>query len=199
MSEPDELLTPRLRLRRWRRDDAAGIAAIDRDPDVTRYLNRDPGGEGVGPFLPQLEAHWDEHGFGHWAVELLDPGDRAPLIGFAGVVYPEFLPELAHRPELGWRLAPDAWGRGLGTEATVAARDDAFARLGLGSLIAIIHPANERSRRIAAKLGMVVEARVPHPTLGRDVEVWSVDAGTGDRDRARRTPGAFSRSGARGR
>lgn len=171
------------------------LAAINRDPEVTRFLNRQASDEGVGPFVPQLQAHWEEHGFGHWAVTLRDRGERERLIGFAGVAYPTFLPELAHRPELGWRLARDAWGRGLGTEAATAARDDAFARLGLGSLISIIHPDNRRSRRLAAKLGMELEALVPHPTLGRDVEVWSCEHRAGIRpdDPRHRLPGAAGR------
>ncbi len=36
----DELITARLRLRPWREDDVGALAAINRDPEVTRYLNR---------------------------------------------------------------------------------------------------------------------------------------------------------------
>jgi RimJ/RimL family protein N-acetyltransferase len=148
------------------------IAAISRDPEVRTFLDPDATDESLTSFLPRVEAHWDEHGFGLWAVALAEPGAHEVLIGFAGVAYPDFLPDVAHRPELGWRLAHDAWGRGLATEAAAAARDDAFARLGLESLISIIHPANERSRRVAEKLGMAFETLVHHPTLGRDIEVW---------------------------
>jgi len=93
-----------------------------------------------------------------------------------GAAYPTFLPELAARPELGWRLAREAWGRGLAAEAAGAAREDAFARLGLSELISIIHPENRRSRRLAAKLGMVVERQVHNPVLGREVDVWRLAA-----------------------
>lgn len=172
MDEPAELRTPRLRLRRWRSEDGPVIAAISRDPEVRTFLDPDATDESLTSFLPRVEAHWDEHGFGLWAVALAEPGAHEVLIGFAGVAYPDFLPDVAHRPELGWRLAHDAWGRGLATEAAAAARDDAFARLGLESLISIIHPANERSRRVAEKLGMAFETLVHHPTLGRDIEVW---------------------------
>ncbi len=75
-------------------------------------------------------------------------------------------------PELGWRLARSAWGRGLATEAAIAARDDAFARLGLIEIISIIHPRNERSRRVAVKLRMRRAARIENPVIGVDVDVW---------------------------
>ena len=42
----------------------------------------------------------------------------------------------------------------------------------------VIHPENERSRRVATKLGMVVETEVANPRLGRLVEVWSSPPGS---------------------
>lgn len=164
-----EILTPRLRLRRWTAADAAAMAAINRDPEVTRHLNRavDPGG-----FLAGALEHWAAHGFGWFALESREPEHAGRLLGFAGVGFPGFMPELAARPELGWRLARTAWGRGLGTEAATAARDDAFDRLGLPELISIIHPHNARSQRVAVKLGMTIERQARNPVLDRLVDVW---------------------------
>jgi RimJ/RimL family protein N-acetyltransferase len=175
---PEELLTARLRLRRWRPQDEAVMAAINRDAQVTRYLNRAVDPAAVVAFDARVEEHWAEHGFGFWAVELRA---SARLLGFAGVAYPTFLPELAARPELGWRLASDVWGRGFGGESAAAARDHAFAALGLPELISIIHPDNVRSRRLATGLGMTLERLVHNPLLGRDVEVWQLAAPSGPR------------------
>jgi RimJ/RimL family protein N-acetyltransferase len=168
----DELSTPRLRMRSWRTQDEAPMAAINRDPEVTRYLNRPVDETSVQAFFRLVTAHWDEHGFGFWALESREPGSEGRFVGFVGVAYPTFLPELAARPELGWRLAREAWGRGLASEAARAARDDAFARLRLPELISIIHPENARSRRLATRLGMAVERQVRNPLLDCDVDVW---------------------------
>ncbi|MEA2153968.1 MAG: hypothetical protein QOE11_108 [Solirubrobacteraceae bacterium] len=170
MAGVDELRTERLRLRRWRDGDVAPMTAINRDPEVTRYLNAPTDEAAVAIFCARAAEHWGTHGFGHWAVELLDGG----FIGFTGVAYPSFLPQVTGRPELGWRLARAAWGRGLATEAAVAARDDALGRLGLAELISIIHPANARSQSVARKLGMSIEMHAPHPVLGLDVEIWRI-------------------------
>ena len=87
-------------------------------------------GRGGDRRLPgRVEEHWEEHGFGHWAVEPLEGPLAGRMIGFVGVAYPTFLPELASRPELGWRLARESWGSGYATEAALLARDDAFTRL----------------------------------------------------------------------
>ena len=69
-------------------------------------------------------------------------------------------------------MGRSAWGRGLATEAAVAARDDAFGRLGLGEIISIIHPDNERSQRVAVKIGMRHRERIENPVIGLEVDVW---------------------------
>jgi RimJ/RimL family protein N-acetyltransferase len=169
----DELRTERLALRRWRAADEAAMLAINSDPEVTRYLNRPIDRAATAAFHARVQEHWAEHGFGFYAVESCEQGIAGSFIGFVGVGYPTFLPELASRPELGWRLARHAWGRGLATEAATAVRAHAFDVLGLPELISIIHPGNVRSRRVAAKLGMTLERRVLQPVLDREVEVWS--------------------------
>ena len=179
-----ELTTPRLVLRRWRADDAGPMAAINNDPEVARMLNRpvDPGA--ADGFLDRARGHWEEHGFGWWAVEGRELDFRGQLLGFVGLAYPTFLPEVAARPEIGWRLASRAWGRGLATEGAQAAAEDAFTRLELPQLISIIHPANHRSQRVARKLGMTLERQVEHPAREELVDVWVLDRSTGSRRRS---------------
>ncbi len=171
-----ELATPRLRLRRWREDDKAAMAAINRDPEVARYLNRSIGEAASAEFFARMLSHWEERGFGFWAIESLEPDLAGECLGFVGVAYPTFLPELARRPEIGWRLARRAWGRGLATEGALAARDHAFAALQFPALISIIHPENTRSRAVAQRLGMTFHEHVRNPATDRDVEVWQIRA-----------------------
>jgi RimJ/RimL family protein N-acetyltransferase len=150
------------------------MAAINSDPEVMRMLNRPVDEKAVAAFLDRARGHWEEHGFGWFAVEGREGDLCGELIGFVGVAYPTFLPELAARPEIGWRLAPVAWGRGLATEAARAASEDAFTRLELPELISIIHPGNVRSRRVATKLGMAIEGQVDNPLRGERVDVWAL-------------------------
>jgi RimJ/RimL family protein N-acetyltransferase len=170
------LRTQRLILRRWRPEDAAPMAAINSDPAVTEFLNRRMDAAATAAFLDRTTEHWAEHGFGHWAVEPTEGPLAGEMIGFVGVAYPGFLPELATRPELGWRLAAASWGSGYATEAALAARDDAFTRLGLEELISIVHPDNQRSRRVTTKVGMRIERQVHNAVLGLDVDVWQLPA-----------------------
>ncbi|MEO8966411.1 MAG: GNAT family N-acetyltransferase [Solirubrobacteraceae bacterium] len=170
----DELITARLRLRPWREDDVGALAAINRDPEVTRYLNRPVDDAAVEAFFGLVTEHWAQHGFGFWAVDVCGAETAPQFIGFAGVAYPTFLPELAHRPEIGWRLARKVWGRGYATEAARAARDDAFTRLKLPELISIIRAENTRSQRLARTLGMTPEQTVFNPVLNRATDIWQI-------------------------
>lgn len=152
------------------------MAAINQDPEVTRYLNRPVDPDAVAAFYDLVTEHWAEHGFGFFALESTEPATAGAFLGFAGVAYPSLLPALACRPELGWRLATAAWGRGLAAEAALAVRDLAFDRLGFDEVIAIIHPDNARSQGVAHKLAMRVEQQVINPVLGRPVDVWQLNS-----------------------
>jgi RimJ/RimL family protein N-acetyltransferase len=70
--------------------------------------------------------------------------------------------------EIGYRLNPDYWNRGLITEAARAVRDHGFRDWKLPRVISLIHPQNIPSRRVAEKNGMKIEKEITFrgfPTL----------------------------------
>jgi RimJ/RimL family protein N-acetyltransferase len=100
----------------------------------------------------RIEAHWGEHGFGLWAVEV--PG-VAPFAGFVGLSIPGFEAPFTPCVEIGWRLAAPCWGRGYASEAARAALGFGFEELGLAEIVSFTTPDNLRSRRVMEKLGML--------------------------------------------
>ena len=115
---------------------------------------------GVPPFeRPQMEgwvernlAHQARYGYGLWAVIRRSDGH---LIGDCGLEHGD---DPRGDVEIGYDLRRDAWGQGFGTEAATAVRDVAFTALGLPRLVAHIRRGNDRSRRVAEKIGMRHEA-----------------------------------------
>ncbi len=116
--------------------------------------------------LARFRQHWDEHGFGWWAVEL--PG-LAPFIGWVGLSRPRFEAHFTPCVEIGWRLAAAFWNQGYATEGAREALRFGWelASPRLEEIVAFTVPANGRSRRVMEKLGMRHDPKddFDHPNL----------------------------------
>ncbi len=169
---PHELRTERLLLRQWRAADRGDFAALNADRAVMRHIGSGPlDRAGSDRLWSQLRRDWSDRGHAPWAVERA--GDGA-LLGFCGLAIPTFLPQVLPAVEIGWRLRRDAWGHGYAMEAARAALDAAW-RIGIAQIVAIVHPDNDRSLALAARLGMRVTGRTRHAPTGWDVLVLRVD------------------------
>ena len=56
--------------------------------------------------------------------------------------------------EVGYRLAPGAWGHGLASEGARALVRYGFGELGLDRIIGLTHPDNAASQRVLQKAGL---------------------------------------------
>jgi RimJ/RimL family protein N-acetyltransferase len=150
--------TSRVVLRGWRDEDVLAAEELSIDPAVMEYLVPRPG------WAACARAHWEEHGFGQWIVEL--PG-QARFIGVVGLSMVSYDAHFTPAVEVAWRLARAYWGRGYATEAARAAMDYGFGTLSLGEIVATTVPANQRSRRVMERLGMSrsPEDDFDHPRL----------------------------------
>jgi RimJ/RimL family protein N-acetyltransferase len=145
--------TERLILRRWTAEDAEPIAAIHADPEVMYWHGRGPMTRVESDdCIARYEEHFDQHGFGFWAVERKEDG---ALIGMSGLRYVNN-PDYSAEPcvEMGWRLTQAAWGRGYATEAARAALDDGLERVALPEVVAWTATTNLRSQGVMRGIGM---------------------------------------------
>ncbi len=159
-----DLQTDRLTLRRWRPSDRAPFSRINADPRVMEHFPAPLTPAESDLMIERIEAHFSRYGFGLWATELRPTGDFA---GFIGLNIPTFETHFTPCVEIGWRLAPEFWGRGLATEGARAVLHHAFTRLSLAEVVAFTVPANHRSRRVMEKLGMTHDPAddFDHPRL----------------------------------
>jgi RimJ/RimL family protein N-acetyltransferase len=146
-----ELTTARLRLRRWRPADRGPFAALNADPRVMEYFPAVLTREESDRSADRIDAHFERHGFGLWAVEV--PGVTS-FAGFTGLAVPSFNAPFMPCVEIGWRLAPSFWGCGYATEGARAVVAHGFGALGLDEIVSFTVPGNVRSRRVMEKLGM---------------------------------------------
>jgi RimJ/RimL family protein N-acetyltransferase len=156
MRAPQPLITERLTLDPWTEADFKLLSDLARTPAVMRYI-----GDGmtwsdarIAEVGGHVVEHWRHHGFG-WRVARLD-GAAVGLIALnfagegAGIDPSEY--------EIGWWMAPSAWGRGLAREGAAAVRDEAFTRVSAPSIVARIQPANAGSLAVAAATGLSYES-----------------------------------------
>ena len=150
-SLPRELRSERLLLRRWRDSDLEPFAAQNADPRVMEFFVKTLTRDESDAMVERMRLHFDQHGFGLWAVEI--PGE-ASLAGCLGLIFPRH--DLPFPPcvEIGWRLGTEFWGRGLATEGARRVLEFAFQDAKLAEVISITSRINVRSRRVMEKLGM---------------------------------------------
>jgi len=146
MSELPPFRTTRLTVRPRCMEDLEACMAMDRDPEVTRFLP----GPWTDPiahraFVEERMLHTYPIGMGYWSI-------IAPE-GFVGWIL--LTPLDLHGPEIeiGWRLIRAAWGCGYATEAARPILHHALGTLKLPEVIADIDPENTASVGVARKLG----------------------------------------------
>ena len=165
--------TERLLLRAWQPSDEAPFAALNADPDVTRYLRGPMRRDESDELLARIRDHWQQHGFGLYAVEVKESGAFA---GFVGLAIPSFLPDVLPAVEVGWRLSREHWGHGYATEGARASLRHGFEELELRQIISIIDPRNAASVRVAERLGMTRGRDRIHPVTRLRVAIYAKNA-----------------------
>jgi ribosomal-protein-alanine N-acetyltransferase len=137
---PDELVTPRLRLRRARSADLAAMHRVLSDPAAMRYWSTPPHEslEETREWLERMAASSSEES--HDFVIERD----GELIGKAGCY---------RLPEIGFILRSDHWRQGLAREALAAVIASSFESYSMAALEADVDPRNAASLALLTGLG----------------------------------------------
>ncbi len=102
-------------------------------------------------YFATLLGHWQICGFGRFLVTVKETDS---VIGHIGPLFPAGWPER----EIAWHLWSDeAVGKGYAFEAAQAAVRHAYADLGWDTAVSFILPQNTRSRRLAERLGAIID------------------------------------------
>ena len=139
-----------MELRQFELEDLEDTFAVLGHPEVMRYSLSGPYSRSeTEEFIRWCRAQYRKKGQGLLAVTC--PPERK-VIGYCGFYFQDI--DAVEEVEIGYRLHPDYWGRGIATEAAGLLRDYGFETLKLPRLISIIAPENIASVRVAEKIGM---------------------------------------------
>lgn len=143
------LTTPRIKLRPFTPDDAETFRQIMAEPGVLQYFPEiePPSLERVQSLIERLRLHWENHGYGVWALESLSTGE---LIGRCGLFY---IPN-TDETEVDYILAKGQWGKGIATEVAKVALRFGFENAQREAIVGIVHPGNRASQHVLEKIGM---------------------------------------------
>ena len=162
------LETSRLLLRPFRDTDLDQLAGLMANPDFMRFSLGVYDREKTQTFLNKLLS-WDQAGVpSQFAVT--QPADGR-IIGYCGFYHHPV--EVTEDVEIGYRLHPDYWSKGIATEAARAVRDHGFQFWRLPRLISLVHRDNVASRRVAEKNGMTFEKEIIFK--GFPTQVFAID------------------------
>jgi ribosomal-protein-alanine N-acetyltransferase len=143
------LTTERLGLRRFMPDDLEWLAALYRDPDVTRYLGGTKNRSEVQELMNvRILRYYDEHpDLGLWMTVERSTTER---VGF------HLLNHIQGESliQIGFGLIKSAWGRGIGTEMAAAVLRYGFVDLALPRIVAIANLENRASQHVLQKIGL---------------------------------------------
>ena len=144
------LETPRLILRDFQQKDLYQLASILANSRVMEFST-------TGALsIPQTQAKVDsfitsykELGFGKWAVIFKESNT---LIGYCGIAVEQI--DNVDEREIGYRLDPEFWGKGLATEAASIVIRYGLEQLRFPYILGIVERENVASVRVIEKLGM---------------------------------------------
>jgi RimJ/RimL family protein N-acetyltransferase len=148
-----EFTSDRLEFRTWSGEEEESLLSIMTDTRMPEFWKERWGADGYTHKIVSMQQSVHER-FGVCAWALWEKADDL-LIGFCGLVPMPGTEET----EVWWGLGFDHWGKGLATEA--ALRVVAYAnQIGRTHLVALTQPHNERSMRLAERIGMRNEGEV---------------------------------------
>ncbi|MBU4527940.1 MAG: GNAT family N-acetyltransferase [Hoeflea sp.] len=150
------LTTRRLRIRTWEDSEAdrAFFHRVNSDEAMLKFYPFRRNRSEADDLFDLMRARNHETGFG-WAVA--EDRDTAAPLGFTGLAKIRDEEVMGTGVEIGWRYVPEAWGKGLATEAARALLAHGFDEMGLDRIVAFAVTTNTPSLAVMRRIGMTAQ------------------------------------------
>ena len=157
--------TERLILRNWEERDRELFHRINSDEQVMEFFPFRRDRAETDAKMDEFRGWIAEDGFGFAAAEIAETGE---CIGFVGLLKTDHVPSMpSDTIEIGWRLAPEFWGKGYVTEASEAWLAFGFETLDRDEIVSFAVANNHRSTAVMKRLGMRADptSDIDHPGI----------------------------------
>ena len=145
------LRTARLTLRQLSIDDQQDILALRSDPEINKYLGRQPTKtiEDAINFINKVNENIEKQIALYWAITLTETKT------FVGTICLFDFSNENNSCEIGYELMPKFQGQGIMKEATQVVIDYVFQTLKLKKILAFTHCDNQNSTNLLTKFNFV--------------------------------------------
>lgn len=151
MNNGIELLTDRLQLRPWTREDASGLVELNADPEVLQFTGDAPF-QDLDEAVRLIEAYDQFKRYRMGRFTMINKISKE-YMGWCGLRYDSESGET----DLGFRLLKRFRNQGYATEASVSCLEYGFHSLGLARIIGRAVKENKASIAVLRRLGMKFE------------------------------------------
>lgn len=130
-----------------------GMYLLDTSPQVHQYLGMHliSSKKQAADIIRFVRQQYENNGIGRWTI--LEK-ETHTFIGWAGLKrVKEEVNGYSDYYDLGYRLLPEFWGRGIASECAQASLEFGFSHLQLDTIYAAAHCANAASLSILQKMG----------------------------------------------
>ena len=145
-----DLKSERIYLRHFQLKDADGLFELDSDPDVMKYMSREPAEsieESVEVIEKQISYYKDNQGLGVFPAFLTGTNDFMGWFALKDL-------DNTEKIEVGFKLKKKFWNKGYATEMTKVLIHYGFDIIRLNKIYAVTHPENVASQRVLEKCGL---------------------------------------------
>ena len=160
-------------MREWAEADIKPFSQMCADPQVMRYFPSVMTHDECAGFVERVTQRHLEDGFGLWAIA-----------GFTGLARATFATAFTPCVEVGWRLAPWAWGKGYASEAAMKSLRIGFEEHAISEIFSFTTETNTPSEAVMKRIGMKRRRDLDfdHPNTpgwwGQSHIVYSIDQAT---------------------
>ncbi|GJM61839.1 GNAT family N-acetyltransferase [Persicobacter diffluens] len=145
--------TPLYEIRLLQPADAEGIFLLDSDPEVHKFLGNNPikSMAEAEKVVAYIMGQYEQFGVGRWAI--IEKASQE-FVGWTGLKYEDVLRPGQPYYDLGYRLRPKFWGRGIATLTARMSVDYGFETLGYEAIGGAADIRHEVSNHVLQKAGL---------------------------------------------
>jgi len=153
----------RLQFRNWKDDDLTQFAEMNSNPEVMRFYTEPYTFDRSERLFQKLKQLYIDKKYTLFCVELIESNT---FIGMIGIMDATFQTKPAI--EIGWRLLPQFWNKGLATEGAKRCLQYAFDDLNIKEIYAVTSIPNKPSERVMQKIGLIKTDEFIHPKIDKN-------------------------------